>query len=321
MKLWKYIIPCAALIFAVSCTPGGGGGEPTGGKNEYKRVNHLLDQFDRAIVALHKNHERPARVYIVAHRANTYAGVNEKYLPDNSLPAIEEAIAAGADMVELDVRYTKDGVHVLMHNATINETTEGTGNVKDKTLAELKALKMRRSNHYYFDSENGDYARVPTLAEALACCKDRIYINLDCKDIVSEKELIEEIEAAGMQDQVMIYGGSYLDKCSKENPNIALHPYVSSISDLAKTPYMSAVLFQFGYYKYDMSDSKKYDPDFARQLHERDKLGYSNILDHDKKLAAGDYTMLDRFIDCDIDFIQTDYAEVVDAYLKEKGLR
>ena len=203
------------MLFAISCTPNTGG--DTGKTKEYRRVNHLLDEFDRAVRAIHRNEEHPTRVFIVAHRANTYSGVNEKYLPDNSLLAIEEAIAVGADMVELDVRATKDGVHVLMHNATIDATTNGTGNVADKTVAELKKLKMRRGSKYY---EGG----VPTLAEALECCKDRIYINLDCKDIVSERKLVEDIEAAGMQDQVMIYGGSYLDKCFKQNPNIALHP-------------------------------------------------------------------------------------------------
>lgn len=313
MKLLKYIIPCAAMLFAISCTPNTGG--DTSKTKEYRRVNHLLDEFDRAVRAIHRNEEHPTRVFIVAHRANTYSGVNEKYLPDNSLLAIEEAIAVGADMVELDVRATKDGVHVLMHNATIDATTNGTGNVADKTLAELKKLKMRRGSKYY---EGG----VPTLAEALECCKDRIYINLDCKDIVSERKLVEDIEAAGMQDQVMIYGGSYLDKCFKQNPNIALHPYLGSIGDLGKyANYWSAVLFQFGYYKYDGKDSSKYDPEIARKLHEADKLGYSNILDYDKQLKAGDYTMLDRFLDCEIDFIQTDYCELVDAYLKEKGLR
>lgn len=301
------------MLFAISCTPNTGG--DTSKTKEYRRVNHLLDEFDRAVRAIHRNEEHPTRVFIVAHRANTYSGVNEKYLPDNSLQAIEEAIAVGADMVELDVRATKDGVHVLMHNATIDATTNSTGNVADKTLAELKKLKMRRGSKYY---EGG----VPTLAEALECCKDRIYINLDCKDIVSEAKLVEDIMAAGMQDQVMIYGGSYLDKCNKYNPSIALHPYLGSIGDLGKyAQYWSAVLFQFGYYKYDGKDSSKYDPEIARQLHEADKLGYSNILDYDKQLKAGDYTMLDRFLDCEIDFIQTDYCELVDAYLKEKGLR
>ena len=62
--------------------------------------------------------------------------------PENSIPAIQGAIDAGVDYVEIDVRTTSDGQLVLMHDPSVNRMTNGKGLIKDMTLAEIKKLDL-----------------------------------------------------------------------------------------------------------------------------------------------------------------------------------
>ena len=78
--------------------------------------------------------KRPDKVYVAAHR-----GWYNKY-PENTMPAFRAAVELGVDQVETDVRISADGELVLIHDATLERTTNGTGKVIDKTLAELRAL-------------------------------------------------------------------------------------------------------------------------------------------------------------------------------------
>ena len=73
-------------------------------------------------------------IWVAAHR-----GWSKKY-PENTLLAFKEAIALGVDQLETDVHMTKDGELVLIHDKTVDRTTNGTGAVKDMTLEQLKAL-------------------------------------------------------------------------------------------------------------------------------------------------------------------------------------
>ncbi|MDE7407531.1 MAG: glycerophosphodiester phosphodiesterase family protein, partial [Muribaculaceae bacterium] len=109
-------------------------------------------------------------VMVVAHRGDW------RYAPENSLAAIEHCIAIGVDIVELDLQMTKDSVLVVMHDATLNRTTNGKGYVKDWTLDSIKGLVLK----------NGcgikTVHRVPTLEEAMLTAKDRVLVNLDKAD-------------------------------------------------------------------------------------------------------------------------------------------
>lgn len=90
---------------------------------------------------------------MVAHRG---ASARE---PENTLVAFEAAVQAGADVVELDVRLTSDGVAVVMHDPDVSATTEGTGYVHELTLGQLKRLNAARGR--------GQRQDIPTVAEAL----------------------------------------------------------------------------------------------------------------------------------------------------------
>ncbi|MFO1448949.1 MAG: glycerophosphodiester phosphodiesterase family protein [Opitutaceae bacterium] len=96
--------------------------------------------------------------------------------PENTVPALREAVRLGAHMVEFDLAVTSDGVPVLMHDATVDRTTDGKGRVLDFTLAALQRLDAGVKTHPRFAG-----TRVPTLEEALAVLPANLWINVDFK--------------------------------------------------------------------------------------------------------------------------------------------
>lgn len=108
---------------------------------------------------------------IVAHR-----GASATH-PENTLPAFEEAIRLGAPAVELDVRLSRDGVAVVMHDATVERTTDGTGAVHELSVAEIGALDA--------GAEEAP-AGVPTLAEVLDLASGRSAVALEIKNVPGE---------------------------------------------------------------------------------------------------------------------------------------
>ncbi len=259
-----------------------------------------------------------SRIYVVAHRGNTMESFKQG-IPDNSIPNILHAIEAGADMVELDVRTTKDGQLVLMHNETVNETTTGVGAVSSLTLEQIKSFDMVRNGKVYKDEQN-NVAKVPTLLEALKATKDKIYVNLDLagKNNVPAK-VLEVIYEAGVEDQVMLFASGDIAEYQKLNPLVAVHPYIKSVEATSSYSGMiGAKLFQYGNTVY-LNNSI---PEFGTKMHVKGYLSYSNLLDRwDNALRNGDYTPLDKFIASGSDFVQTDVAELVIKYLDGKGLR
>src|SRR5438093_12428307 len=109
---------------------------------------------------------------IVAHRGASL------YHPENTIEAFEGAIQAGADMVELDVRMTSDHVPVVLHDADVSLTTDGSGFVHQLTLADVKRLDASRGS--------GGPVRVPTLGEALEVLSGRIGVDVEVKNLPGE---------------------------------------------------------------------------------------------------------------------------------------
>lgn len=119
--------------------------------------------------------------------------------PENSLAAIRNCIEMGIDMVEIDVRRTKDGHFILMHDETLDRTTTGKGYVKDWMLDSIKTLYLK---NYY---GNAAPRRVPTLEEALLLAKDKILIYLDkSPDLI--REIYPILQRTGTTRQAFFYG-------------------------------------------------------------------------------------------------------------------
>lgn len=119
---------------------------------------------------------------ILAHR-----GAN-KHAPQNTLPAFLKAIELGADGVENDVHLTKDGELVICHNYTIDETSDGTGNISDYTLDELRQFDF---GAYFAPEFKG--TRIPTLHEFLDIAEPFSIINVEIKSPKSgEKDIVRK---------------------------------------------------------------------------------------------------------------------------------
>lgn len=117
-------------------------------------------------------------VFAIAHRGL----VTEA--PENSLGAIEAAIRRGCHLVELDVRRTRDGVYVLLHDATLDRTTTGGGRITSVNLEDVSRLRLL--HHDLRRTEE----LVPTLVDAARFAAGRILLQLDPKD-VSFRELVD----------------------------------------------------------------------------------------------------------------------------------
>ena len=320
-QYFKIFLSVLLALSLSACSPKNkvDGGDDPDTPEEPVEMN-FIDLVDR-IIDDYNDDGKISRVFIVAHRANTYEGYLNS-VPDNSIPNIELAIKHGADMVELDVRLTKDNELVIMHNATIDATTTGTGNVSSLTLEQIKSFDMKKGSKVYRD-KNGQTTKVPTLKEALLACKDKIYVTLDLgKQTLPTGKLIRIIQECGMQGQVVLYVGgssSMAMEYQHTDVNVAIHPFITDPKNVATYSSMpGAVLFQYGNDVY-MNNTI---PEFGNKIHQLGYASYSNLLDnYDKSIRENNFSPLDKFIASGSDFVSTDMCELVDDYLARKGLR
>jgi glycerophosphoryl diester phosphodiesterase len=140
--------------------------------------------------------------------------------PENSIPAIQGAIDAGVDYVEIDVRTTSDGQLVLMHDPSVNRMTNGKGLIKDMTLAEIKKLDLGARFPGQFPG-----LQVPTFDEVLEFCKGKIGIYVDTKDAAPEA-LVAAINRHDMGKHVMFWSEhpDFLKQISTLEPSWVLMP-------------------------------------------------------------------------------------------------
>lgn len=130
-------------------------------------------------------------VLVVSHRGDW------RNAPENSLQAFQNCIDMGVDMVELDLKKTKDGELILMHDNTLNRTTNGTGKPEDFTLAELKELRLKNGA--------GCLTRhkIPTLRETMLLCKGKILVNVD-KGYEYFEDVQKILEETGTANQCVV---------------------------------------------------------------------------------------------------------------------
>jgi len=154
--------------------------------------------------------------------------------PENSVPGFQAAIDLGCDMLEVDVRETSDGKLVVMHDDTVDRTTDGSGNVDEMTLAEIEQLRLR------WDGEISEL-RVPTFQELLDMTdgKSLIYIDWKSADPQRMSDLLVQNNAV---DRVLVYASSRtrLDGLHAINPDILILPAIEM-----DEPDVSAVLQRF----------------------------------------------------------------------------
>ena len=130
---------------------------------------------------------RAGNVLNIAHRGAS------AYRPENTMEAFAEAITLRADMIEMDVRKTLDGHLVLLHDETVDRTTNGTGSISELTLKQVKAL------------DAGMGSRIPLLEEVFShFLRDEVILNLEIKCPSMEAEVVEMVHRLFRGDGVLI---------------------------------------------------------------------------------------------------------------------
>ena len=165
----------------------------------------------------------PHSIEIVCHKgANGVA-------PENTYAAARQAIAWGAHTVEIDVWTTRDGELVLMHDAKVDRTTDGTGHVLALTAQQLTSLDAGS----WFDARFAG-ERVPLLREFLPWIKGRARVFIDVK-FAHPQHLLDLLDETGMHDDVFLWSSSdeLLGLVHELDPSIALKVNVRTPKDVA----------------------------------------------------------------------------------------
>lgn len=297
----------AVLVAAVSCAP----------KPQYAtRVEKILAEI---------NDPNSKYVLVISHRGDW------RNYPENSIPAIESIIRMGVDMMELDVKMTKDSVLVLSHDKTINRMTNGRGLVSDITYDSLMKFNMKRAHNVTTDS-----IKVPTLRQAFECCKDRILINVDHAHNYY-KEIVELAEEMGMTGQVLMKGKKSIDQVAADMAPYKNNLLYMPIIDINKEKgqelfydYVNRGVVPMAFevcWKENGEDMEKCVAEIKKM---GSKLwvntfwpsvcgGYGN--DDDAAYDAEDpYAVYQQYIDMGATMIQTDRPQLVLEFLRSKGL-
>jgi len=233
---------------------------------------------------------------VIAHRGNHIK------VPENTVASVKEAIRAGADYVEIDLRTTKDGFLVLSHDATVDRMTDGKGKVRDLTFEEIGKLRVGKDSAIH---------RIPAFREVLNVCKEHINIYLDFKD-ADPAVTYRQIKEAGMEKQVVVYLNTpaQYDQWKTVAPSM---PLMSSIPEEVKTP---AQFRQF----LDQVQVAVLDNvyDTALQAVAREK-GIALWLDVESSEEGP--AVWDRALSRNIQGLQTDHPDALVGYLRRLGRR
>ncbi|WP_316739322.1 glycerophosphodiester phosphodiesterase family protein [Pedobacter aquatilis] len=142
--------------------------------------------------------EKNKEILVAAHRGDW------RNAPENSMNALLYCIDKGFDMMELDVKMTKDSQMVVMHDNTIDRTTNGKGKVSDFTLAELQKLKLK--NGLGRVTQNS----IPTFKEMMLAAKGKIMINVD-KGNDHLSDVFAILVGTGTLDQAIVNVGDNIN--------------------------------------------------------------------------------------------------------------
>jgi len=230
------------------------------------------------------------QVVVISHRGE------HLHHPENTMPAFEEAVRVHADYIEVDVRTTKDGKLVLMHDAKVDRTTNGKGDVVQMTFDEIRAL------------DAGGGAKVPAFDEVLDYARGKINIYVDVKQ-VNAKDLVDHIVGHAMTENVVIYSGRLSKEIQDLDPSLKIMPESRNV-ELARREvdelHVKVMAFDAG--------------DFKPEVIEVAKKGHALIY-VDRLGPADNRAMWQEAIDQGADGIQTDHPEELVKYLIEMGYK
>lgn len=261
--------------------------------------------------------------------------------PENSIPAIESIIRMGADIMELDLKMTKDSVLVLSHDATVTRCTnfssvykhepDKSPKIKDLTLEEIKGLRLKRAHNVVIDT-----LHMPTLREALACCKDRICVNVD-QGYDFYDQVLAITEELGVTDQILIKGKKPIEVIAAHEAAYGHNMMYMPIVDIQKpagqelfNSYLEQGVVPLAYEVcWQNNDDGAFDEACRKILGQGSKIwvntiwaslcgGYGN--DDDAAYIADDPgEVYQQYLDKGVSMIQTDRPGLLIGWLKKAG--
>ena len=243
-------------------------------------------------------------VMVASHRA-----AHARY-PENSIKAIQEAIRLGVDIIEIDVKVSKDGIPFLMHDQTLDRTTNGKGDPEQLTWPELQKF-------FIVDKGKRTSLKIPTLREALEASRGKVMVDLDLKT-TRIKEVIGVVKKTGTEEIVFFFDSDYaiLDQVQLAGKELMVMPRAHSLSeaDSAITRFDPPVVH---------IDFSFYGQESTELIRSSDARIWINALgDPDEDLRKGhDKKALKKLLEDGANVIQTDEPELLLKALREKGYR
>jgi len=156
------------------------------------------------------------RLTLFAHRGSS------AHAPENTLPAFELALQQGADGVELDAKLTADGHVIVIHDTTVERTTDGKGKVRDFSLAHIRSLD---AGSYFSESFRG--VKIPTLDEVFETIGKKCVINVELTNYSTPRDQLVEkvcdlVKHHGLQERILFssFFASNLRKAARLLPEV-----------------------------------------------------------------------------------------------------
>jgi glycerophosphoryl diester phosphodiesterase len=261
------------------------------------------------------------RTLIIAHQGG------EGVWPGDTLFAFEKAVQIGSDVLEMDAHITKDGQIVLMHDETVDDTTDGTGLIEDMTLEELKQLDAA----YDWSTDDGvtfayrgQGIQVPTLDEVFQKFPQMRYvIEIKLTQNPIDKPLCDLIRQSKMEAKVLV--ASFHDVAMKNFRATCPEVATSASRTEVRNYVLLGKAFLWGFIMPDyQSIQPPYDPEeslgipimterFIRESHAK------NI--RVEPWTVNDPDLMKQYIEWGVDGIITDRPDLMIEVLKEVGLR
>jgi glycerophosphoryl diester phosphodiesterase len=226
--------------------------------------------------------------------------------PENSMPAFRKAIELGIDIIELDVRCTKDGKLVLMHDRTVNRTTNGSGPVDSFTFEEIRKLRLKHNGQVTDE-------QIPTLEEALLLAKGKILVDLDIKTAACINAIMETVEKTNTANNCLFFLGApqHVKAIKAKNP---------AFRTLLRTNRAAQVDSAFAMVKTEAVhiDPSHYTPAVVQTIKSNNARIWINALGEvDTKAAAGNPAAFEEVLGQGANIIQTDQPALLKAYLQK----
>ena len=258
-------------------------------------LNKILTKFHDA---------QSGYVMVAAHRAGHNGYV------ENSLSAIQHAIDIGVDIIEVDVKVTKDSVVVLNHDGKIDRTTNGTGNPEEYTWAELQKFTLEMPDGTLTNE------RLATFEEALKMAKGKAMIDIDIKT-GNLKPVVDAIKKTGTASQVFFFDNDYdaLKEVLTMLPEALLMPraYDYNMADSALKVFTPEVIH---------IDESFYTQELTSLIRNKNARIWINALgEPDDQIRNGQSEKaLQNLLKYGANIIQTDEPEMLIPLLEKKGL-